>query len=68
MDAAVRGQDLSQVLTDFHTTQSGDGKTFPQCSGKASSDSGGVQVKLMLTLGCSVVWVISNYNLQPRKY
>ena len=44
MDAAAGGQDLSQVLTDFHRTQSGDGKTLPQCSGKASSHRGRVQV------------------------
>ena len=44
MDPATGGQNLSQVLTDFHTTQSGDGKTVPQCSGKASSDRGRIQV------------------------
>ena len=56
MDPAAGGQNLSQVLTDFHKTQSGDGKTLPQCSGKASSDGGGVQVKLMLTHSVALYW------------
>ena len=44
MDPTVGGQNLGQILTDFHPTQSGDGKTVPQCSGKASSDRGRIQV------------------------
>ena len=44
MDPTAGGQNLSQVLTDFHSTQSGDGETLPQRPGKAGSDRGRVQV------------------------
>ena len=50
MDPTVGGQNLGQVLTDFHTTQSGDGETLPQRPGKASSDRGGIQVIQLLKI------------------
>ena len=45
MDPTAGGQNLRQVLTDFHPTQSGDGETLPQRPGKASSDRGRVQAR-----------------------
>ena len=48
MDPTAGGQNFHQVLTDFHPTQPGDGKTVPQCSRKASSDRGRVQVIQLL--------------------
>ena len=45
MDPTAGGQNIRHLLTDFHTTQSGDGETLPQRSGKASADRGRIQAR-----------------------